>query len=73
MKIAVVTNENGKIIGTLRLNGGFPNGQTHAEIVASPGQKVYELNLPELSGVEPLSKLHGRSLRLREGRAELAD
>jgi hypothetical protein len=73
MKITVVTNDKGKIIGTLLSSGGFSDTPGRAGIVAGPGQKIHELNLPESSREEPLSKLHGRSLRMCEGRAELVD
>ncbi len=71
MKISVLTNEKGKIVGTFRMKSGSVDAPKRLGVKA--GERVHELDLPESLGKESLSKLHGRSVRVQGGRAELAD
>ena len=73
MKISVLTNEKGKIVGTLRMKNGSPGAPKQIGMLAGPGQRVHELDVPESIAKEALTKLHSRSVRIHGDRAELAD
>lgn len=56
MKIHVITDNSGNILGTMQAIDGFD-----ASIVPLPGQNVYELELPmELAGGQEIDQLHKR-------------
>ncbi len=73
MKISVLTNEEGKIVGTVRMKNGSADAPKQMGMVAGPGQKVHELDVQEALTKESLAKLHGHSVRVHGDRAELAD
>ena len=59
MRISVLTDESGRIIGTMRPIEPAGSGPTHVRIRAGAGQKVLEVALPEeLSHLRSLVSLH---------------
>ncbi|HEY2159327.1 MAG TPA: hypothetical protein VGH33_27115 [Isosphaeraceae bacterium] len=46
MKITVVTGPDGKVIGTMRHPSDLPKGQPRMGLIAGPGQRLHELDLP---------------------------
>lgn len=58
MKIHVITDNRGNILGTMHAIDGFD-----ASIVPLPGQNVYELELPtELAGGQEFDQLRKRPM-----------
>jgi hypothetical protein len=63
MKITVVTDQDGKVLGTALHHPAA--GQPVARPVAGPGQKIHELELPShLEAVESAEALHSALERL---------
>jgi len=59
MRISVLTDESGRIIGTMRPIEPAGSGPTHVRMTAGAGQKVLEVVLPEeLSHLRSLVSLH---------------
>ena len=59
MRIAVLTDESGRIIGTMRPVEPAGSGPTHVRMLAGAGQKVLEVVLPEeLNHLRSLVSLH---------------
>ena len=59
MRIAVLTDESGRIIGTMRPVEQAGSGPTHVRMRAGTGQRVLEVVLPEeLSHLQSLVSLH---------------
>lgn len=63
MKITVVTDQSGKVLGTARDRPA--DGQPVARPIAGPGQSIHELDLPShLEAVESADALHSALERL---------
>jgi hypothetical protein len=62
MRMTVITNESGQVMGTHRHEQGEPRrGQPRFSILAGPGQTKHEIELPaELEGIGSAEELHKR-------------
>jgi len=59
MRISVLTDENGRIVGTMRPIEPAGSGPTHVHMRAGAGQRVLEVVLPEdLVHLRSLVSLH---------------
>jgi hypothetical protein len=64
MKITVIINADGKLIGTIRRNADAASRadeEMHAEIAPLPGQRLQEIDVPDdIYGLEEPDELHRR-------------
>lgn len=58
MKIFVITNENGKVIGTARSTEHRSDGPCGGRPMNAAGQRVHEVLSPELEAVRDVPELH---------------
>ena len=59
MRISILTDESGRILGTMRPVESAGSGPTHVRMPAHAGQRVLEVVLPEeLCHLRSLASLH---------------
>jgi|HubBroStandDraft_1064217.scaffolds.fasta_scaffold09268_6 hypothetical protein len=59
MKITIITNDKGEIMGTARFPEGESNNAPTFKAVNKPGQKVRQIDLPaHLEKIESAEELH---------------
>jgi hypothetical protein len=59
MKIFVITNEHGKVIGTARAHERGTEGPSGGRPISARGQRVHEITLPtELQAIRDVRELH---------------
>jgi hypothetical protein len=63
MKITVLTDAKGKIVGTARPIKGSAGSPTHLRMVAGQGQEVLEIDIPDAMLKDSLANLHGRTIQ----------
>jgi hypothetical protein len=59
VRITIITDQDGKILGTARHPVSLSEGQLFIGLNAGPGQTAYEIELPrELEEIESAESLH---------------
>ena len=62
MKITVLTDAKGKIVGTMESAKGSAGSPTRGGMTAGHGQQVHEIDVSEAVLKDSLGKLHGRTI-----------
>jgi hypothetical protein len=63
MKITVLTDAKGKIVGTMGPAKGSAGSPMRGGMAAGHGQEVHEVDVSEAMLKDSLAKLHGRTIQ----------